>query len=342
MSISVKKISGDKIIWGIIGVGDVCEVKSAPAMNLIEHSSIGAVMRRSGEKAADYAKRHGVPRWYNDAQQLIDDREVNAIYIATPPSSHSSLTELAATSGKPIYVEKPMGMNYQDCLHMNAICAKYDVPLFVAYYRRSLPNFLKIKQLLNEEVIGDIRAVEIKLTQPLNTEMIANSDENWRVNPSISGGGYFVDLASHQFDLLDFLIGKITKAKGFKNNQAGQYVTEDIVSASYQFDNGVLGTGLWCFTSSKVAAEENITIIGSRGQISFQCFGDNKVVIATDGGREESLEFEMPKHIQHPHIQSIVDDLLGIGTSSSTGVTASRSNWVMDQILNGSTDTNDQ
>ena len=333
MSNSKKKIRGDNIIWGIIGVGDVCEIKSAPAMNLIEHSSIGAVMRRSGEKAADYAKRHGVPRWYSDAQQLIDDKDVNAIYIATPPSSHSHLTRLAAPARKPIYVEKPMGLNYQDCLQMNAVCAKYNVPLFVAYYRRSLPNFLKVKELLNQGIIGDIRAVEIKLTQPLSTNIIANSPDNWRVDPAISGGGYFVDLASHQFDLLDFLIGKITNATGYNNNQAGLYAAEDIVSASYRFDNDVLGTGLWCFTSSQVAAEENMTIIGALGQISFQCFGDNAVVLTTDQGGQESFSFEMPKHIQHPHIQSIVDDLMGVGTSNSTGDSASRSNWVIDQIL---------
>ena len=78
--------------WGIIGVGDVCEVKSAPAMQVIDDSELVAVMRRNGDKAADYARRHGVPRWYDDADALIADADVNAIYIATPPNAHVNST----------------------------------------------------------------------------------------------------------------------------------------------------------------------------------------------------------------------------------------------------------
>jgi len=91
-----KKISGDKVKWGIIGVGDVCEVKSAPAMQKVKGSELVAVMRRNGEKAKDYAERHGVGKWYDNADALIRDPEVNVIYIATPPNAHCSLTLKAA------------------------------------------------------------------------------------------------------------------------------------------------------------------------------------------------------------------------------------------------------
>ena len=103
-----KKIAGDSVHWGILGVGDVCEVKSAPAMQLIDDSSLVAVMRRNGEKAADYARRHSVPKWYDDADQLINDPDINAVYIATPPNAHAELTRKVAAAGKPVYVEKPM------------------------------------------------------------------------------------------------------------------------------------------------------------------------------------------------------------------------------------------
>ena len=79
-----------EIRWGFIGCGEVTEKKSGPAFAMIPGSSIYAVMSRSKEKAQSYAQRHNVPRWYTDAQQLIDDPEVNAIYIATPPSSHAT------------------------------------------------------------------------------------------------------------------------------------------------------------------------------------------------------------------------------------------------------------
>jgi len=85
-----------EVRWGIIGVGDVCEVKSAPAMNLVKNSKLVAVMRRNGAKAKDYAARHHVPKWYDDADQLINDPDVNAIYIATPPNTHAMYTIKAA------------------------------------------------------------------------------------------------------------------------------------------------------------------------------------------------------------------------------------------------------
>src|SRR6187551_1308715 len=102
----------EKINWGIIGCGDVSEVKSGPAFNKVNNSSLVAVMRRDGAKAKDYAHRHQVPKWYDDASLLINDPDVNAIYIATPPSSHEEYTIAAIDAGKPVYVEKPMTMNY--------------------------------------------------------------------------------------------------------------------------------------------------------------------------------------------------------------------------------------
>ena len=144
-----------EVRWGIIGVGDVCEVKSAPAMNLIEGSKLVAVMRRDGQKAQNYAQRHGIPKWYDDADALINDPDVNAIYIATPPGAHEIFTLKAAQAQKPVYVEKPMARTHNECLSMIKACETANVPLFTAYYRRMLPNLLKVKSLLEESIIGD-------------------------------------------------------------------------------------------------------------------------------------------------------------------------------------------
>src|SRR5205085_8185937 len=101
----------DKINWGIIGCGDVTEVKSGPAFNKVKNSSLVAVMRRNAVKAKDYAQRHNVPKWYTDANDLIADPKINAIYIATPPSSHEKYTLAVLDAGKPVYVEKPMSID---------------------------------------------------------------------------------------------------------------------------------------------------------------------------------------------------------------------------------------
>ena len=320
--------------WGIIGVGDVCEVKSGPAMNLIQDSQLVAVMRRNGAKAQDYARRHGVPNWYDDAGKLIHDPEVNAIYIATPPDAHELYTLKAAAAGKPVYVEKPMGRTHVECLNMVGACQKAGVPLFVAYYRRALPVFLKVKALLQEGAIGDVRFVDIKVHQPLKAGMVGADDgkDDWRVVPEVAGGGYFYDLGSHQLDLMDFLFGPIKEAQGFSVNQAGVYPAEDLVLGSFRFENGIMGQGSWCFNASANASLERTTIYGSKGLLSFPFFGDYHIALKIEGKKEEVMRFDLPKHVQQPLIQTVVDELMGRATCPSKGLSGARTNWVMERI----------
>jgi len=325
-----------EVRWGVIGVGDVCEVKSAPAMNLIKGSRLVAVMRRDGAKAKDYAERHNVPKWYDNAAQLIDDPEVNAIYIATPPNLHELYTLKAAKAGKPVYVEKPMARTYSECLSMIKACEDGNVPLFTAFYRRQLPNFLKVKSLLQEGVIGDIRYVHVLLNKTLQPDIVgaSGSKTNWRTTPDIAGGGYFFDLGSHQLDMLDFLFGPIQKASGFASNQAHIYPAEDIVTGSFHFTNGIIGQGNWCFSTSKISDKEVTTIVGSKGQISFPFFGDHSVTVEVEGREKEVLTFDIPKHIQQPLIQTIVDELLGKGICVSSGTSGARTNKIMELLCN--------
>lgn len=331
----MKKINDDEVRWGIVGVGDVCEVKSAPAMNLVPHSRLVAVMRRNEEKVKDYAQRHGIPKWYTDAKSLIEDSEVNAIYIATPPYMHLPYTEMAAKAGKPVYVEKPMARTYEECQAMIEACEKAKVTLYVAYYRRALPHFVKIKELLNKGEIGKVRTVHIQMRQEPEPEIIAKLENNWRVIPEIAGGGYFYDLASHQLDLLQFFFGKIIRAYGFSTNQAKLYPAEDLVVGSFAFENGVLGSGNWCFTSAKETQVDRISIEGSKGQISFETFGKGEFTLLRDGEEPKHFHLELPKHIQQPLIQKIVDDLLGKDTAPSTGVSAARTNWALEKLTQG-------
>jgi predicted dehydrogenase len=323
-----------EVRWGVLGVGKVCELKSAPAMNTIPHSKLVAVMRRDPEKAQDYAVRHGVPNWYSRAEDMIQDPEVNAIYIATPPHVHLELTQLAAAAGKPVYVEKPMARTYVECLQMIDACKLAGVPLFVAYYRRKLPHFLKIKELLEHGDIGEIRTVHINLKQVLTPNLVSQTETNWRVIPEIAGGGYFYDLASHQLDLLDFFFGKITHIAGFSTNQAQAYLAEDLVTGSFVFENGVMGTGNWCFTSSAASEIDEIVIDGSKGQIRFSTFGEGAFALLRPNQNPLHFHLELPMHIQRPLIQSIVEELLGKGSCPSTGITAARTNWVMAALIN--------
>ena len=322
------------IKWGIIGVGDVCEVKSGPALQNVEGSALIAVMRRNAELAEDFAKRHGVPRWYSNADDLINDPEVDAVYIATPPSTHQYYALKVAAAGKIVYVEKPMARTFAEAQIVLEACQKANVPLYVAFYRRALPNFMKIKELLEEKAIGEVRFVNISLYKPLKPDIVGGSQsyDNWRSQPEIAGGGYFHDLACHQLDALDFLFGPIVKANGISKNQAGAYNADDIVIGNFEFESGVLGTGTWCFSVAQVLEIEKTTIIGSKGQISFPFFSDHSVLLEVEGKEPQKFTFDISKHIQQPFIQTMIDELHGVGQCQSKGDSAIRTNWVMDKI----------
>lgn len=320
------------IRWGIIGCGNVTEVKSGPGFQKAQNSSLVAVMRRNGDLARDYAQRHGVPNWYDTAEALIHDPDVDAVYIATPPASHKQYTLLCAQAGKPVYVEKPMALNTAECQQMIQACQAAHVPLFVAYYRRALARFLKVKELLAAGAIGDVRFVTVTLTQPLAADLLHAQQLPWRLIPEISGGGLFVDLAAHMLDILDFLLGPVTSVQGFASNQAHQYQAEDIVSGTFVFESGVHAVGTWCFTSYN---RRDITeIVGTAGQISYSTF-DAQPIVLTRSDLQEEFAFADPAHIQQPFIQTVVDALNGIGMCPSTGDSAIRTSWVMDAMLRG-------
>lgn len=319
----------DIIRWGIIGCGDVTEVKSGPGFQKAERSQLVAVMRRNGALAADYAKRHGVPRWYDDADALIRDPEVDAIYIATPPGSHRDYALRCAAAGKPAYVEKPMALTHAECMTMVDAFAAARLPLFVAYYRRTLPRFRKVKELVDSGAIGTPRFVQITLHRPPQASDY-DPAQNWRVDPAVAGGGYFVDLAAHQLDFLDYLLGPIAEVQGFAGNQAGLYKAEDIVTGSFRFASGVQGTGVWCFSAHD--AQDLIEVVGSAGRVQFSSFNENAIVLKNAAG-ETQFPIPNPQHVQQPLIQTVVDALTGRGECPSTGESAARASRVMDQLM---------
>ena len=319
---------GSPVRWGIIGVGDVTEKKSGPAFQQADGSELVAVMRRNGSKAADYARRHGVPHWYDDADALLADPDVDAVYIATPPDSHGSYTLAAAAAGKPVYVEKPMARTAQECEEMIRACDEAGVPLFVAYYRRAMPRFLAVRDLVADGAIGDVRAVSVRTQSP--SGMWDATHLPWRVQPEISGGGLFVDLGSHTLDYLDLLLGPITRASGTAVNRAGHYPAEDLVTATFTFASGVEGVGLWAFDAEDRIDE--VELVGTRGSLRFSSFGHEPLRLTTVTGSRE-IAAPYPETVQLPLVQTVVDALTGHGECPSTGETALRTARVIDTLL---------
>lgn len=318
----------ERVRWGIVGVGDVTERKSGPGFQQAERSELVAVMRRDGSLAEDYARRHGVPRWYDDAEELIHDPEVDAVYVATPPDAHRDHVLRVAAAGKPVYVEKPMARSAAECEDMVSACEDAGVRLFVAYYRRAMPRFVTVKRLLDQGRIGEPRTVTIRSERPGGAD--GTADPGWRVDPAVSGGGYFVDLGSHTLDLLDWLLGPVTHVSGTATNRGGRYPAEDIVSAVLGFGSEVAGVGCWNYDSFQHV--DQVEVVGTTGSLAFSCFGEEPLRLVTARGVEE-IDAPYPAVVQLPLIQAVVDALTGRGEAPSDGHSALRTARVVDALL---------
>ena len=320
----------DKIIrWGIIGCGAVTEVKSGPAYQKTAGFELTAVMRRDLALAESYAQRHNVAKFSDDAAELINDDNIDAIYIATPPDSHKHYALLVAQAGKPCCIEKPLASSYQESLAIELAFKQANVPLFVAYYRRSLPRFNKIKNLLESKAIGQVRHISWQLSKPANA-IDLSGQYNWRTDSTVAAGGYFDDLASHGLDLFSFLLGDFQQVSGIATNQQGLYSAFDAITACWQHESGVTGIGSWNFGGA--ARQDKVTIVGSEGELNFSVF-DEVPIVLTQGNSREIFTIENPDNIQLYHVGNIYQQLVNRQQHPSNGASALHTSWVMNKIL---------
>jgi predicted dehydrogenase len=236
-------------------------------------------------------------------------------------------------AGKPVYVEKPLAASYDDCARINRVSEQTGVPCFVAYYRRYLPYFIKVMDIVNSGKIGKIMDVQISFSCPPR-ELDYSSQENlpWRLQPDIAGGGYFYDLAPHQLDLLQYMFGVIVRAEGICSNRGGLYKAEDNISACFQFESGICGSGSWCFVGHESSRDDRIKVIGDAGMLSFSVFDYAPIDLITSEGRS-SIVVPNPPYVQLPIIKSVIEHLQGLGVCECTSVSGTPVNWVMDRIL---------
>jgi predicted dehydrogenase len=314
----------------MIGIGDVAERKSGPGLYKARGSTLRGIYGRNAEKAQDFARRHGVGIVYGSVDDLLSDPMIDAVYMPVPPKYHKEYAIRCLEAGKVPYIEKPMAMNHTECVEIMEKAKERGLPAYVAYYRRGQERFIKLKEILDSGVIGQIRFVEVRQIQPLDPADLESPHLPWRLDPAVSGGGKFLDMAVHVLDALDFLIGRITEVKGLASNLGGLYPAEDTVSASFRFENGVLGSGLWCYVGDHV--EESVRLVGERGSICFEGMAYGPVTVQA-GSTRTVHQFTAPDHLGLPYIQTIVDELLGIRKSNADLAAAVNTTWVADQIL---------
>lgn len=319
----------DRVIWGMIGCGAVTERKSGPGLYLSERSELRAVYSRHPTRAAGYAARHGVPVVYEHPEDLFSDPAINAVYIATPPASHTEYALRSLEAGKIAYIEKPMANSYEECRAILDKSRATGIPVYVAYYRRGLEKYQKIRELIGSGALGRVRTVQLRQFLPPEPADLDREHLPWRLLPGATGGK-FLDMAPHELDILQYFFGPITDVQGMAGNSGGLYDVEDTVGAVFRFRSGVMASGMWCYVADH--AEDEMLIVGDKGRIRTPGLGGGPVHVMHEDG-ERVLEFPEPGHVAQPYIQSIVDELtLGHRSPADAGEAANVSRAV-DRIL---------
>jgi predicted dehydrogenase len=319
-----------EVCWGMVGCGNVTEKKSGPPLYKTPRSRVKGVYARRAEQSSDYARRHGIPCVYPTVEALLADSEINAVYVSTPPDTHKHYALLALDAGKIPYIEKPMAMNYDECAEILSAGKAANLPVYVAYYRRALSKYLKIKQLIDSGRLGKIRTVRLTHFMKPEAADLDRSKLPWRLTPKVSSGGKFIDMAVHVLDIVQFFCGDITVAEGSASNIGGLYEAEDTVWSLMRCENGALVHGTWCYAAG--FDEEEMLILGDLGYIRTSGLFLTPVHVVSGGG-EERFDFPEPEHVAGPFVETLVEEMTGGKKSNADAVCAANNVRVVDTIL---------
>lgn len=299
--------------WGMIGTGDVTERKSGPALYLAERSELIGVTNRTRERAERWATQHGEPQVYDSAEEMLADDRINAVYIATPPSTHAQYTAQAAHAGKHVLCEKPMAMNVDECRQMNAVCREHNVSLTIAFYRRFFPVVQKMRELVDAGEVGRVLRISAKTISPFSPP----NAEPWRLDAAVAGGGFLMDMGTHRFDLFNYFVGSPQRVLGIVGTQSLEAEVDDVASIAMQFADGVQGSA--AFHWNCPLGRDELEIVGTEGILTTDSLsGAGRLVLETSKGRELwALPSSMPVHLNL--VQRFVDHVLDDAPNPCSG-----------------------
>ena len=314
------------IRWGILGCGDVAHKRVAAAISSQAESQLFSACRRDESKLEAFCAVHGAKRAYTNAEDLIADTDVDALYIATPVSLHCEQTLAAARAGKHVLVEKPMAMSVAECDEMVAVGEERGVTLGVAYYRRFYPVVERMRALVAEGRIGEPFSITAVTATPFGFE--PGEDGYWRVVLPEGGGGAMMDIGSHRINLFLSFFGNAIGVKALFSTLGVSYKAENCASVILQFESGAHGS-LQCFFGTDVDPAE-FTIVGTRGRLIASPLNGSELVIETAEGRWTESH-PPPSNFNAPLIDDFVAAIHSGGTPRVSGDEGRRTNAVLER-----------
>ena len=319
-----------KIIrWGFLGCGKVVRTKSGDAFRNVPNSTIEVIRRRDLDAAKESAEYFGALYWCDRIEELLAS-EIDAVYIATPPGLHYEQAMACLNAGKAVYLEKPFARNYTEAKQLTGAFEEAGVPLYIGHYRRALPRFLKIREMLKSNIIGDVTDIDFYLNRIFSQK---EADNSWLYNPVLSGGGKYYDIAPHTVDIIQFLFGNITEVQGSARNLGVGCPLENVVEMTFVTEKGVNGKARFCCVADEKSDRMHVT--GTKGTMEFSVHGKTDVIVKDENGTIlEQFDLPDPKAVEESMVQSVVEDLLGISKCESKAKDVLVTYKIIDEVLN--------
>lgn len=317
-----------KVNWGFIGCGKVVQKKSGAAFNNVPNSRVYAIRRRNYEDALKSAKMFHADKAFQSIDELLKS-DIDAVYIATPPGLHYEQAMACCRACKPVYLEKPFARNYTEAYKITQAFKEAGIPLYVGHYRREQLRFKFIKKQIDLGRIGKIFSVDFQLNRIFSDYEKTNT---WLYNPILSGGGKFYDIAPHALDIIAFLFGNLVDVEGYAINNGTACPLEDTVVMAFKTEKNILGTANFNLIANEKA--DRMIVKGTNGIMQFSIHGKSDVIIEnSDTGESEIYNFSEPECVEQAMIDSVVKDILGIGTCVSKAIDVLPTYKVIDKVL---------
>ncbi|HSB28309.1 MAG TPA: Gfo/Idh/MocA family oxidoreductase [Pyrinomonadaceae bacterium] len=287
------------VAFGLIGCGDIAQKRVAPVLSSSPVCKLVAVSRARSQFAESFAKKFGALRWYADWRELLQDKDIAAVYVATPVHLHAEQTIAAIEAGKHVLCEKPMALTVVDCNRMIAASNRQNVKLGVAYYRHFYPVVVRIKQIINEGEIGTVVAAQMNAFEWFDPP--ADHPRSWVLKKQLSGGGPMFDFGCHRIEVLLDIFGSVDEVKAMSSNKLFRREVEDVATVIIDFERGPIAT--LTVAHSAREPQDTLDIFGSKGSIHVPVLNEGKLRVLTEAGVRE--EFYPPAANLH---QPLIED----------------------------------
>ncbi len=313
--------------WGLIGCGDIARKSVVPALQDADNSKLITVTRSDASKAESFAKEFGIGKWTASWQELVTDKDINSVYVATPVYLHAKQTIKAAENGKHVLCEKPMALNSADCTKMIDACKANGVKLGIAYYRHLFSPVNRIKEIIASGEIGKV--VHIQANNFENFNLPAGAPRYWFLQKERAGGGPMMDMGCHRIEIFTNILGPVKSTSSFLSNIVFDREVEDTATAHFIFESGA--TGLLVSAHAIEEPKDTLDIYGSLGSIHAPVLDEGTLHITTAGGtRMESHPNNSNFHL--PLVEDFVEAVLEEREPTVNGEAGREINRILDTI----------